>query len=227
MAASKVYYTTHQPISGNLIIDDEVSLSLTAGDPKIVFQMPPIVNDSSWDQGAWTLTGSYYTEGGTWEDISWYYSTDFHGYVADVDKEAAARDIGFRHYRPDIDRSIGSCPGYSVCRHPVTMMYCFNWADIMENGLVFPKIGDVIIEDIITGDEESDEPRARRHWTISGITNDDPIKVYVMPVNDNNYISLANGLRGPTGPTGPIGPTGPAGASDLYTYAQVMNILKQ
>ena len=48
-----------------------------------------------------------------------------------------------------------------------------------------------------------------------------------MPVNDNNYISLANGLRGPTGPTGPIGPTGPAGASDLYTYAQVMNILKQ
>ena len=82
----------------------------------------------------------------------------------------------------------------------------FDWNAIVRRSVVFPEIGDLIIQDTTNSEQET----VREYWSIVNFSND-WTKIYVQ------RLFSANGVIGPQGPTGPqgevglTGPTGPQG----------------
>lgn len=229
MPASKVYYTTAQPIPANVIIHTESPLD-TSSSLGLILQCPEL---PFADGQGWSITGFYSYQGHTsdLDDVS-SYDTDYNAYVASP--AGTITSFGLRLYdnssHYETEEEITTSGLQYPYHYPVEVIYSFLWEDISQGSLILPSVGDIIIEDIITGDEVINKPHNRRYWSIFSIDPETPIHLYVQPIGSNDLVNIASGLRGPTGatgPTGPTGPVGPSGTANQYSYGDALDILKQ
>lgn len=168
MAAGKVYYTAAEPQLEPIIRTDEPILGST---PRILLVGPDMGN-------AISLTGEMLGEVGGWQPIQWQdYSESYHGYVSDVG-DYDLRNVGF--YDGDTWYTITGVNYSDPCRYKFQQPYYFYWNDIVQSALIIPQIGDIIIQDKITGAEKPYLPTDRYYWSITGIDyQENPIRIYV------------------------------------------------